>query len=207
MSVAIGYVHSDLVHHRWMASLRAAEEYEDALILDEGSGPSVAAARNKVVRRFLDSGRDWLYMTDTDTVFKADTIERLSARGKQVISALVYVAGETPFPMMFQRIADIGSGIGAFHLPPEWMRAAWDRGADGCLQVDAVGAGCLLVHRDVYLEVEKSLQLPIPWYQETSMGNMVVGEDFTFCMRLAECGYEIFVDTDVRVGHMKYRMV
>lgn len=203
--VAIGYVHPEMVHHRWVLSLYAAAEYEDALIIEEGSGPSVASARNKVVARFLDSGRDWLYMTDTDTVFTKDTVERLQRRNKQIISGLVYVGGETPFPMMYQKIADASIELGMYHVKQEWIRAAWKRGE--VLRVDGVGAGALLVHRDVYLEVKKRLQLPVPWYQETSVGKSVMGEDFTFCQRVAECGFEIFVDTEVRVGHMKYRMI
>lgn len=201
MSVAIGYVHGEKVHARFMSSVRAAEKYEDAIVLEEGSGPSVSDARNLLVRDFLDSGRDWLYMCDTDTVFEVDTISRMLRRGKQIISALIYVNHPQTFPMMYNRIADVSVGIGMFQQISGWKH-------NECIRADAVGAGCLLAHRDVYLEIEKRMPNPAAiWFQETSFIDTIVGEDFTFCMRAAECGFEIYVDTAVRVGHIKPRVI
>lgn len=199
--MAIGYVHGELVHAKFMSSMRYAEWHENALVLEEGSGPSVSDARNQLVRQFLDSGRDWLYMADTDTVFENDTITRLLRRDKQLISALIYVNYHPPFPMMYRRLADVGVGTGMWQSIARWEK-------DTCIRADAVGAGCLLAHRDVYLEIEKRIpNRAATWFQETSSIDNIVGEDFTFCMRAAECGFELYVDTAVRVGHIKHRVI
>jgi GT2 family glycosyltransferase len=200
-TVAIGYVHGEMVHARFMKAVREAEAYEDALVLDEDPGVYVSDGRNRLVRAFLDSGRDWLYMCDTDTVFAPNVIERLTSFGKQAISGLMYVNGQSPFPMMYRRIADTATAFGMFQSIADWPFGE-------CIQVDAVGAGALLVHRDVYLEIEKRFPNPASqWFQCMPMGNIMIGEDITFCMRLADAGFSLFVDTATRVGHLKTRVI
>jgi hypothetical protein len=139
-------------------------------------------------------------MADTDTVFPVGTVSRLIDSGKQIISGLVMVDSSPPIPMMYRRLADVGFGIGMFSAITEWD--------EKIIKVDSVGAGCLMVHRDVYIDIESRLSnRAAPWFQESVVGTQLIGEDFTFCMRAASIGYSIFVNTSVFVGHVKTRVL
>lgn len=200
---AIGYVHDEMVHARFMRCVLDAEKYEDALVLNV-EGNNVAAQRNDLVKKFLNSDREWLYMCDTDTVFAPNVISRLLMHitdTRRIISGLVYCDGRPPHPMMYRRVADTAAGIGMFQAIAEWPPEA-------LIRIDATGGGSLLVHRDVYLEMEKKLpNRGAPWFEYTVMAGMQLGEDFTFCIRAADCGIELYVDTSTRVGHIKPRVI
>jgi GT2 family glycosyltransferase len=203
MTKAIGYVHSEMVHARFMRCVLDVESYEDALVLD-ADGLNIADARNNLVRKFLDSGLEWLYMADTDTVFAPNVISRLmlhAESGCSIISGLINVDGRPPFPMMYRRIADTAAGLGMFQSIAEWKHSE-------CLEVDAVGAGCLLVHRDAYLQIEKRFpDRAAPWFDYAIISGMRIGEDIMFCIRAKDAGLKIYTDTSTRVGHIKPRVI
>jgi GT2 family glycosyltransferase len=200
---AIGYVHGEFVHARFMRAVLDAENYEDALVLD-AEGLNIADARNNLVRKFLDSGLEWLYMADTDTVFAPNVISRLMLHADPdhlIVSGLIYVDGRPPFPMMYSRIADTAAGFGMFKSISEWPHGQ-------CIKVDAVGAGCLLVHRDAYLEIEKRFpNRAAPWFDYAIISGMRIGEDIMFCVRAKDAGLKIYTDTSTRVGHIKPRVI
>jgi GT2 family glycosyltransferase len=199
----IGYVYDEFVYGRFAESLFNAATHEHAAVISE-SELSIAEARNVLVKTFLSTGREWLYMTDTDTIFRPDVISRLLRNADQdhlVISALLYANGHPPFPIMYERIADMSLDYAVFQVIQKWEPKT-------LVRVDAVGAGCLLVHRDVFLEIEKKFPRRASiWFEYSSMGSVVIGEDFTFCMRAADAGFGIYVDTAVRVGHIKSRVI
>jgi hypothetical protein len=203
MTKAIGYVHGEFVHARFMRAVLDAESYEEAYVID-AEGLNIADARNNLVRKFLDSDIEWLYMADTDTVFAPNVISRLmlnAESGCQIISGLINVDGQPPFPMMYRRIADTAAGHGMFQAINEWKHGE-------CLEVDAVGAGCLLVHRDVYLQIEKHFpDRAAPWFDYAIMSGMRIGEDIMFSVRAADTGFKMYVDTSTRVGHIKPKVI
>ncbi len=101
------------------------------------------------------------------------------------------------------------------------------------VQVAGTGAACLLVHRSVFEtmrratwseENEKAFQAqsgglpsgrpvgdvlfkpPWPWFQETITGSEwgdSISEDLTFCLRAAQCGFPVYVNTSIKTGHVK----
>jgi hypothetical protein len=65
------------------------------------------------------------------------------------------------------------------------------------ITVDNTGCGCILYKTEVFENIEP------PWFEftETEDGRPM-GEDITFCKKLKEAGYEIFVDTSIVIGHI-----
>lgn len=93
----------------------------------------------------------------------------------------------------------------------------------GLLEIDFVGAGFLLVRRQVYIDVQTYFDLPvcngafdrgmIPFFlpelqQEQSFafsGSTTfryMAEDYAFCRRAKTVGYNIMADTTIRLSHI-----
>lgn len=170
------------------------------------SGPRISEARNLLVRRFLDGDAAWLFMVDTDMVFAPDAIGRLMAAAdpvdRPVVGALTWcpgLLGPEPDPTMFQRV-DVRGQPGLIH------DRHWTPGE--CVQVAATGAAALLIHRHALEAVEKDADDPAaPWFCESRLGGLLIGEDLTFCLRCAAAGIPVHVHTGVRFGHMKSAML
>jgi GT2 family glycosyltransferase len=211
-SAVIGYVHGGTVRAEFAASLLAVamegKTHVDAVIA-VGSGPNISTARNMVARSFLEE-RDapWLFMADTDMWFPADTVDRLIAAAdpaeRPVVGGLCFSqntdnGGGEPYSTMYEPVERDGQL--AFVRYKEWPE-------DACVPVGATGAACLLVHRSALEAVaEVSGDKAAPWFRESAVGTALVGEDLTFCMRLARAGIPVHVHTGVRAGHMKTTML
>jgi GT2 family glycosyltransferase len=208
----IGYVHGGSVRAEFAASLLAVcmegKTAVDAVIA-VGSGPNISTARNMVTRSFLEERQaPWLFMCDTDMWFPADTVDRLIAAadpvGRPVVGGLCFSqntddAGGEPYSTMYEPVERDGQL--AFVRYREWPE-------DTCVQVGATGAACLLVHRSALEAARESAgDMAAPWFRESAVGGALIGEDLTFCLRLAKAGIPVHVHTGVKAGHMKTTML
>jgi hypothetical protein len=73
------------------------------------------------------------------------------------------------------------------------------------VKADATGAGCLLIHRDVFEAIPGGP--PVRWFQHELIGKDLFGEDIIFCMRAAVAGFQLYIDTAVHAGHIKPRVI
>ena len=158
------------------------------------SGPRIAHGRNDLVKHFLELDADWLFMVDDDMTFDADALDRLLQSAdpvdRPIVGGLCYAEGRDGyFPTLFI-LAEQGMN----------RVASWEPGK--LIPVDATGAACLLVHRDVFLKMNHYPEA-WPWFQETTFDGFSVGEDITFCLRARADGFPIFVNTAVEFGHLK----
>ena len=162
-----------------------------------GSGPVIANARNRHVRRLLDSPAEWLLQLDADMVFTPDALACLIESGHPDLSPIV---------------GGLYSGTGETGTDP-WPEAGWftpdgfrhlDPGrASGLADVDFVGAGALMVHRRVFEDLATRHDPAAPWFAEAIRDGRIDGEDWEFCRRATEAGYPVLVNTDARFGHVK----
>ena len=205
-SVFWACIHGEDVRGAFMSSVVGALTSPDSTLIgaffDLASGPVLSIARNTCAEEFLRSGLEWLWFVDTDTVFSPDVLPRMLALADPVkcpiLAASVPIGGRDPR----ERVQ--ATGI------PELFWAAYRADAVGGLKpisvreqigererVDAVGTGCVLIHRDVLAAVG-----PGP-FCELSSGNAVMGEDLAFCRKADALGIPIHVAGQVRVGHAK----
>lgn len=195
LSVVVGYVSPGFVTTEFHDSLMH-------LILENGiggrisvqSGPRIATSRNTIVREFLTTNREWLWMLDTDMVFGSDTLQKLLDADREIVGALCHgfnKDGES-FPVMHE-FTETG------------MRRIASYPDNELVEVDATGAACLLVHRDVLAKMEANADNDLyPWFQEgRTLGGLEVGEDVCFCLKAKEQGYQIYVHTGIKCGHKK----
>jgi hypothetical protein len=173
------------------------------------SGPRIAAARNSLVRQFLNDPTyekvEWFLMLDADMVFDESLLPALfqdvrDAEGnvqRPIVGGLCFGGGrEKVFPTMY-KIVDPKTNDGeAVRVIDDWTEGA-------AVQVDATGAACLLVHRSVYEAMLERLGEPVPWFAESIYKGVEFGEDWTFMLRAGSMGYPIIVNTNAKVGHQK----
>lgn len=171
------------------------------------SGPNIATARNKQVRKFLPMDADWLWILDSDMVFEPDTLERLMEEADPVkapvVGGLCFGKKQvgTGGPEYFTTLYHFDEDLKAYRLN-EWPE-------NTMLPVNATGAACLLIHRSVLEAMGEKFadRDPWPWFEEVNNAGYVYSEDVTFCIRAQQCGFPIHVHTGVEVKHMKPEVI
>jgi len=183
------------------------------------SSPRIAEARSRIVDSFLTSDdfldergfrADWLLMVDADMRFTGEDVYALLASAdpidRPVVGGLCFAGGHTGilYPTLYTLKRDsngnVTTGLAENYTPGEMHK------------VGGTGAAFLLIHRSVLVKMAKVYARlpdgrvnPFPWFVEghiDAAGN-ALGEDISFCLRLQACGYPLYVDTNVRIGHMK----
>jgi GT2 family glycosyltransferase len=223
--VVVGYLHPGEYSAGFGESLMDLLQYDFATnrrIVEGGgrlsfrAGCNLATPRNEVVRKFLEFGQaDWLWMVDSDMTFDPDIVDRLLEYADPVKAPIV---GGLCFG--FDNNGDIQPtlyGLLGDSDDPEHLEVIryqeWT--PDSMFEVAATGGACLLIHKSV-LEAMRDFDNPrgrkgfndaYPWFQETEHNGKPVGEDITFCWRAIQAGFPVHVNTSVKLGHIKERVL
>lgn len=158
------------------------------------SGMPFDHGRNTAMMRFLESGADYAFSLDSDVIPPRDAILRLISRGKPVISG-VYARRSPPV------------GIPVMIRNGQWVT---EYPAKSLIEVDVVGAGCLLIHRSVIEKLPPvDPELGRAWFSwRVDRAHLLppgdgMSEDFVFCKQVREkLGIPIVVDTSVVTKHV-----
>ena len=155
-------------------------------------------ARNTACHAMLQRGAEWLFFLDSDVVAPNDTIPRLIAHNKPLISGIYHRRSPPKSVPVCQR-----NGTWAPIRPNTGMH-----------EVDVVGAGCLLVHRTVIERLPPQRpQAGKHWYDwrvdMQGIPNLPPGycmsEDFTFCIAVRQqLGIPTIVDSSIQCRHLGY---
>jgi len=146
-------------------------------------------ARNELVKTFLESedNYEYIFFVDSDVLLPPNTWKLLDD-DKDIISGLYPVwIHDDIFPCMFWK-----------SRPGYWKAfKKWEN--NKVVEVDAVGAGALLVKREVFESID------YPWfragYYMEDCDRWNWGEDMYFSELVKKNGYKIFVDTGVTCNH------
>ena len=149
-------------------------------------------ARNDLAKKAVKMDVDYILWLDSDMVFEPDTLERLMKHmeqpGVDMVTG-VYFRRVPPFsPVLFDKL-DFEKGIlknvSEFSELPK----------DGLFEVGGCGFGCVLMNMDVIYDV-----LGKHGNAFAPIGDN--GEDVAFCYRARDCGYKIFCDPTIKLGHV-----
>ena len=181
----------------------------------------VDRSRNILADRFLKSGCNWSlwvdgdmgapigkpdyfrWLTNSETVNNEvasyDTIERLLGHRKAVVGG-VYASRKYHGQLVIQ--PEIHPRSHEDKLLANQIRRGQGQGLAG---VEWIGFGVALVHRDVFLEVQRRFPDLAPqsevevWDFFRHQG--MQGEDEAFCQRVRACSIPIWLDTQLVCGH------
>lgn len=193
------------------------------------SGANIVTARNKIVKTFLESTTcEWLWFLDADMTFQPDTLDRLLASADKKERPIM---GGLCFALLKGEAQEIVPTLYGFSQAQQMVRYNGFP-ENQVVQVVGTGAACLLVHRSVFETILNlrwtqeredahvaqfgvvsgravgSLVFPPPWpwFQEQITGlnwGDSISEDLTFCLRAAQAGFPVHVDTSIEIGHVK----
>jgi hypothetical protein len=162
----------------------------------------VSRARNLLVQDFLETNATDLLFIDSDINFDADDVFRLLAWGsdpkKGVVAGVPRVRAE-------EKVYITDLDVDENH--------ELTMNAMGLVRAKRVATAFMLVRRDVF---ETLVQEHPEWkYYDKKTNRMLsaifdfkvtpegyVGEDFLFCDRAREHGYEVWIDPTIKLGHM-----
>ena len=138
----------------------------------------------------IAEGQDFVLWIDSDMAFKPDLLERLMAdmEGRDIVAPLFFMRNPPYEPVMYSKLR---KGLTPAENEHEKLI---DYPENEMFTVEGVGFGCVLMRTKVLKDVADryhELFAPIPGY----------GEDLSFCIRARGCGYDIWIDPTVEVGH------
>lgn len=163
----------------------------------------VDMARNLLVKQ-LD--RDWLFFMDCDQTFPDDALQRLMSWNEDIVSGLIFQRTGEPVPMIYKYAYEQDKG--KYYMPMvnevkeylDMQKAELPEKGQaiclppyGLLEIEGCSAGCLLINRRVFDEIEE------PYFKCND--DAPFGEDFYFCRKVQAAGFKIYADPSVICGH------
>ncbi len=160
------------------------------LAIYQSQGTLIADQRVNLAKEAIAEGAEWLLWVDSDMRFPATAGVQLLAHNKPIVAAN-YVTRRIPVePVAFNYANEIDA----------WRRVATYTTSTGLEQVDCVGMGLMLTHRDVFKN------MPDPWFHlaYSTKNTKFHGEDVYFCMNAGKAGFPTLIDHDLskQVGHI-----
>jgi len=165
-----------------------------------GGGP-IDAVRNDLVRKAFLCGCTHIWMTDTDQVYPQDVLMRLLEHDKMIVAAKVHKRTPPYDPILLRKNPPKDYDIipEQFDLVPD---AEWSADGGKLVEVDATGFGSVLINMQVFENIEQ------PWFVfDLYTYKNPVGEDIGFYMKARECGYPVYVDCSIKIGHLARMIV
>lgn len=142
-------------------------------------GQSIAYARNQIVEQALVHGATHVMFIDDDVIVKPDALFRLLAHDKDVVCGLQLTRNYPHLPL-------VDFGYRRFLKPS-------DR---GLVKILSAGLGICLIKTEVFKAMLK------PWFRFGVIRPDHMDEDTSFFQHLDADGFEVYLDTDCRVGHI-----
>jgi hypothetical protein len=204
MDVVVGMCTDENVSAETALSLartwNAHPEFQSRLLIMKGGCADLAGTRNKLARVFLSGEAEWLLTVDTDMVWEPEDWARLRDSALEqsalFVSGTYMVANDPPAPCA---VVFLDEGFYSLKITED---------TDEMYRVSAVGAGFSLIHRDVFLKSADAGN-DHEWYEHgrRAPNGQTLPEDYAFCSRVGEAGIPIYLNTKVRIGHIKPRII
>ena len=160
---------------------------------------AIDQGRNQMATDALAEGFAETMWIDSDIGFDPDAVDRLRSHNLPIVCGI--------YPQKQRRAL-------AIHTLPGTPAIVFGQ-QGGLLEICYTGAGFLLVRRNVYETMQERLELPVcnerfgrpmvPYFQplvrKDAEGPWYLPEDYAFCERARQCGFQIMADTTIRLHH------
>lgn len=176
------------------------------------NGPYLDMGRNNVVREFMKTDDDYLLFIDSDISWTAEDIDRLYANlspdyvlGGYYLNP--YLEGVKPVVYEWQR-PDPGDPNGwlLLSITEDSLLARAD--STGLALSTCIGTGFMCIPREILEVIGSKYQKPCeyfstPIFNGAPGAGIQLGEDLAFCLRVWDAGYQVIIDTNIKLDHHK----
>ena len=131
---------------------------------------------------------DYLFSLDSDIVLPKDTLTKMLAADKDIISGL-YIQ-RIPNTHTLEVYMDTPNG-GCTNIPYELIK---DRGV---VEIAACGMGAALIKSEVF----RKMEYPHFFYKEALTMRDTVSEDVYFCKKARNSGFTVWADASIKCDH------
>lgn len=152
-------------------------------------GSLIYDARDYISIFAVDNDFDYILFTDSDMVFSADDLKKLLAHNADIVSGYYVSRDGEEKPVIYSKI------ITRRRLPFRAPSLIRDDIVSGYGPVAACGFGFCLIKTSAIKNMLKR-------YKSLFEPKWGVGEDIAFCIRARKCGYQVYCDRDVKLGHV-----
>ncbi len=157
----------------------------DYEILVSTRGYNTSENRNWLASQAVKRDCHRLFFVDDDMILPEDTLDRLLATDKDIIGAVYNTKYEIQTPVIEYLIGDDEKLLKEKEI----------------FKCGAIGTGCLLIATRVFRKI------PPIWfnYEWNDNGSVKMSHDWYFCYKARKCGYDIWADSSIPVGHIGLR--
>lgn len=132
---------------------------------------------------------DYLLSIDSDIVLPRDSLVKMLAADKDIISGL-YIQ-RIPGTQTLEVYMDTSNG-GCTNIPYSLIENR------GVVEIAACGMGCALIKSDVF----RKLEYPHFYYKSALDHSNTVSEDVYFCMKARQSGFTVWADASIKCEHI-----
>ena len=191
MKVFIAVPCMDQLPARFCQSLAMLQRAGDTVVGFE-IGSLVYFSRNNLAKEAIKAEADWVLWLDSDMTFPPDLLQRMlktcEENGLDFLSGLYFRRNPPYSTVLYDRLeaTDKGASYTTLESVP-----------DGLFEIGGCGFGGVLMKTDVLMDVMgkfKRIFDPLDG----------LGEDLSFCWRARQCGYKLYCDASLEMGHVGY---
>jgi len=178
MKIAIGLPTNRGIKPKTAFSLMKmiAHSKYDYQIIVSTRGYNTAENRNKIAVQAVNGNCTHLLLTDDDMVYEPDCLERLLAHDKDIVGATYNTKYETQTKVI----------------------ELLDEEKEELFKCKALGGGMLLIKTTVFMKIRQP-HFGYKWHEN---GMVKMSNDWFFCEKAIEAGFEIWCDGSLKVGHL-----
>lgn len=195
-----GQVHLGTMRSIISDLLILAERGDKVTVFDECGNALIADGRALMVAKFLDSDGTDLVFVDSDVAWQSGALTSLIDRPVEFVAGL-YPQRKDPINYCVQWIPD----------RPDLIAE------NGLLEVAGVPAGFMRLRRDMLERMVQAYPNTEFYCEEAPdkrawalfgdyrVGKIKFGEDYSFCRRWRDIGGRVWIDPEIRMGHVGYK--
>ncbi len=154
-------------------------------IITFSHGQSPARNRNMIIEQAVEIGATHILFLDDDVAMPQDTLTRLLAHDKDIVTGVYLMRNHPHQPIIFDKVTD--EGRCTHHKLTQ---------TKGLIPIVNCGLGLVLIKTKVFNTMEK------PWIRLGELEKDHWCDDIGFFNRVREQGYQLYCDPEVRAGHM-----
>ena len=185
----------DNVSALFTASIVQLEKPDAKVVFQIGS--LVGLAREELAKKAVVDGAEWMLFIDSDMTFPPYTLRYMldvaEKNNLDFLTSVCYMRRQPYTPGLFKKfelLEDLSSNSEMYEeVPPK-----------GLFEVEACGLACALVKTKVIMDVVEKFGFAFTMLGPT-------GEDLSFCWKARACGYKLYADPALKIGHVSQFVV